>query len=230
VVAIRSVEIEYHGRNAHAAAFPWDGVNALDALVLAYNGISMLRQHLRHNARVHGVIRNGGAKPNIIPDFTSAEFYIRARNDAELEELTAKVMACFEGAATATGCRFEFRWTGRPFSNLTTIPSMAEAYRRNAASLGVIVPDRDDDPMATSPGSTDMGNVSHVTPSIHPYFAIPTDASNHTPEFTAAAATQAAHEAMLKAGKAMAMTALDLYSDSELLYRIRNEFEDLHKG
>jgi amidohydrolase len=226
VNAIQTLDVEYFGRNAHAAARPHEGINALDAMVAAYNAISMLRQQMTPDARVHGVITKGGVKPNIIPDHTAAEFYIRAADDAKLEDLKRRVLACFEGAATATGCRLEVRWTGRPYSNLTTNNPMAESYVENARLLGKSIPPRGAG--AGGGPSTDMGNVSHVVPSIHPMFAIPTEAGNHTPGFTAAAATAEAHQAMRTAATALAMTALDLYLRPDLLKAARADFEVAH--
>ncbi|MHB8574793.1 MAG: M20 family metallopeptidase [Dehalococcoidia bacterium] len=226
-LAIQTLEVEYHGHTAHAAAAPHEGLNALDALVLAYNGISMLRQQFRQGVRVHGVIHHGGDKPNIIPDHAAAEFYVRAKDERDLEEIKAKVLACFEGAATATGCRLEHRWTSKPYTNLATNDPMAEAYVENAKLLGIRLPAKGEGTEGMA-ASTDMGNVSHVLPSIHPVFAIRTRASNHTPEFTGAAATPEAHTATLSAAKALAMTALDLYFRPELLAAAKQDFRTTH--
>jgi amidohydrolase len=228
VNAIQTLEVEFFGRNAHAAARPHEGINALDAMIAAYNAVSMLRQQMTPDARVHGVITKGGVKPNIIPDHTAAEFYVRAADDAKLEDLKRRVLACFEGAATATGCRLEARWTGRPYSNLTTNAPLAECYVENARLLGKTLPPRGAG--ASGGPSTDMGNVSHVVPSIHPMFAIPTEAGNHTPGFTAAAATPEAHEAMRTAATALAMTALDVFMRPEVLEAARKDFAEAHAG
>jgi amidohydrolase len=228
VIAIQTLEVEYHGKSAHAAAIPHEGVNALDAMVLAYNAISALRQQLRAGDMVHGIITNGGAKPNIIPDHTAAEFYLRAPDDARLKLLKDRVMACFQGAAVSTGCRLEYRWTGKPFSNMSTNGPMAESYERNANALGLNLPPRESDPAAAVPFSTDMGNVSHVVPSIHPMFAIETKGGNHTHEFAAAAARPEAHDAMIAAAKAMAMTALDIIYTPGLLEEARDAFAASH--
>ena len=219
--ALRVVEIEYFGHNAHAGAHPWDGINALDAVVMAYNGISVLRQQLPASARVHGIITAGGDKPNIIPDHTAAEFYVRESDDVRLESLQQRVMACFEAAATATGCRLEHRWVGRHYSNLATNDPMADAYWNNARDLGRELPGRG---ASFAGGSTDMGNVSHVLPTIHPMYAIESEAGNHTVEFAQAAATVAAHDETLLAAKALALTAIDLFTDPLLLQRAKEQF------
>ena len=228
VLAIQPLLVEYHGKHAHAAASPWEGVNALDALVLAYNAVSLLRQQMTPTSRVHGVIRRGGEQPNIIPDHTAAEFYLRAADDAELAGLKERVLACFSGAAQATGCRLEYQWVGRPYSNLITNAPLAQAYVANAKTLGKTLPPKDVTLRRGPVISTDMGNVSHVAPSIHPYFAIRTDGGIHTPEFAQAAATEEAHAETLTAAKALAMTALDLCLAPDLLASAREHFRAAH--
>ncbi|GIW06674.1 MAG: amidohydrolase [Dehalococcoidia bacterium] len=225
VIGVESLAVEFFGRAAHAAMAPFEGLNALDAMVLAFNGVALLRQQLRPNTRVHGVITRGGAKPNIIPDYTAAELYVRARRQAELEELKAKVVACFEGAARATGCRLEVRWTGPRFSDLRTNDPLAGRYASHLEALGVSIPPRGANPLDQTPISTDMGNVSHAVPAIHPLFAIPTEGGNHTPAFAEAARSEAAHRAMLRAATALAETAFDCLIDAELLRGSREAFE-----
>jgi amidohydrolase len=225
IIAIQAMEVEFFGKNAHASAAPWEGTNALDALVVSYNAISMLRQQMPTDARVHGVIRNGGAKPNIIPDYTMAEFYVRAQTLPRLKDLQERVMACFEAGGKATGCRVEHRWIGRQYSDMVTNDVLANTYVENVRLLGRELPPRPQGPTAFS-GSTDMGNVSYAVPSIHPMFNIDTGAGNHTPEFTSAAATHEAHQQMLFAAKALALTALDAYLEPGVLEQARKEFAE----
>ena len=230
VLAVEHVNIEYRGQNAHAAAAPWDGVNALDAMILAFSNIGLMRQQMLPSDRVHGVITQGGVKPNIIPDYTAAEFYIRARRKAELDVLRKKVMGCFEGAATATGCTLAFLQTEdqRPYSDMVANDVLAELYTENLGILGIRVPGKQQ-VLAGPGGSTDMGDVSYTVPSIHPMFAIPTEAGNHTAGFTAAAATQAAHDAAMRTAKSLAMTALDLVATPELLDSVKREFAEMRR-
>ena len=163
-------------------------------------------------------------KPNIIPDRTAAEFYIRASTLEELEDVKTKIWACFEGAAKATRCELELELTGHPYSNVVVNDVIGERYAEHLAGLGVSVPSKSSPPAGGF--STDMGNVSHVIPSIHPLFAIPVEdgAGNHTPGFTACAATPEAHEAAARAAKAMAMAAIDLIAAPELLAAAKAEF------
>ncbi|MEO6398515.1 MAG: M20 family metallopeptidase [Tepidiformaceae bacterium] len=220
MIALEQVNVEYFGRNAHAGASPWAGVNALDALVMAYTSISAMRQQMRPTDRVHGVITRGGEKANIIPDHTSAQYLIRSKTLADLEDLRSKVMGCFEGAALATGCQLEVTPPGPAYADVFTNDVIAEAYCENMERFEMRMP-----PKAATEGlggaSTDMGNVSYVVPSIHPVFGIPVKdgAGNHTAGFTAAAATEEAHRATLRASKALAMTALELYAKPEMLKR-----------
>lgn len=227
VLAIDHVKVECFGHNAHAAAAPWEGVNALDALIAGFNAVALMRQQILPSDRVHGVITAGGLKPNIIPDYTAAEFYIRSRNRAELEKLRAKIYGCFEGAAISAGCTVKVAAPEgqRPYSDMIANDVMAEAYTENFGSFGLKLPGKQ--AVLSGPGgSTDMGDVSYVVPSIHPMFSIPVThgAGNHTPGFTACAATAEAHDNTFRAAKAMAMTALDLYSRPELLKAATAEF------
>ena len=222
--AIQSLKLEFFGKNAHAAGSPWEGVNALDAMIASFNNVSLLRQQMRPTDRVHGVILEGGLKPNIIPDHTVAEWYIRAVTVSELHALKPRVVACFEGAAKAAGCTMEITWTGREYADVLTNDTLGERYVEHFRGLGGQVPAKG------QPGfggfSTDMGNVSYAVPSIHPMFRIPVTpgAGNHTPGFTACAATDEAHAATLRASKALAMTALDLYANPDVLAAAKAEF------
>ena len=222
VNALRELEVVYRGRNAHAAGAPWEGRNALDAMVVAYSAISALRQQLPPGAMVHGVITHGGDKPNIIPSMTRAEFIVRARERDTLAEVKQRVLACFRAGAEASGCELEVREPGHEYLDMRHCEPIVERYADNLCALGA--PPRED-AGGFSAFSTDMGNVSHVVPSIHPVFGIPADAGNHTPEFTEASAAPAAHDAMLVAAKAMAMTALDVLTDAGLRRRARAEFD-----
>ena len=168
VIAIATWEVEYRGQAAHAAAFPHLGRNALDAAVLGYNAVAALRQHIRPTERVHGVFTRAGDKPNIVPDHTVAEWYVRSGTIASLQPLKERVLACLEGGAMAAGCRMEHRATCPEYSDLRTNGPMADLYAANAERLGR-QPSR---PRNGVVGSTDMGNVSYLVPSIHPMIKV----------------------------------------------------------
>ena len=207
--------VTYTGKAAHAAAFPWEGVNALDAAVTAYNSISVLRQQMKPDCRVHGVIKEGGVKPNIIPERAVMEYQIRAPSVCELNELEAKVRACYEAAATATGCQVKIESKGKPYNNLITNMTMAKLFGENMGE-GI---KWEESPIM---GSTDMGNVSHLVPSIHPCFAIGHgEAVNHTRDFTALANRPEAHMQAISFAKGMTCTGVDLLVTQGLLEKLK---------
>jgi amidohydrolase len=222
-LACAELRVEYHGREAHAAAQPERGVNALEAMILAFNAINSLRQHIRRSARVHGVITDGGQAPNIVPGHSAASFLVRAEDDEYLEELKTKVAACFEAGATATGATLELQWNANQYAAMNTNRPIAEAHRRNLAAIGREVP-ADDVPRPL--GSTDMGNVSKIVPGIHPSIAIaPAEVNGHSPEFAEYAASDSGKRAVIDGAKALAMTAIDILADAELRTAMREDFE-----
>jgi len=222
-LACLELGVEYFGRAAHAAARPEAGINALDALVMAYNSVSALRQHIRDSARIHGIITDGGQAVNVVPEHTAAVFLIRAEDDDYLEELKEKVLACFRAGAEATGARLEYRWGEEArYRAMRSNRALADAFRRNMEALGRQVEECDS---GRSLGSTDMGNVSALVPAIHPTVAIaPPDVPIHTPEFRDVSASEAGHRGLLDAAKAMAMTAVDVLLDADLRRRIEEGF------
>lgn len=174
------------------------------------------------------MISKGGEKPNIIPDLTEAEFYLRAPDDKQVLELRQRMVGVFQGAAVATGCQVELEWglERSVYANLVTNTPMAHLYRENAVGLGKRLRTKEEeDKIAAMGGSTDMGNISFVIPTIHPMFAIPSKYGNHTPGFTASAATDEAHAQAIIAGKSMAMTCLDLFMTDGLLEEAKKAFE-----
>ncbi|KAE8602932.1 hypothetical protein XENTR_v10014181 [Xenopus tropicalis] len=185
-VAEHDVTVKYYGKASHAAAYPWEGVNALDAAILAYNNLSVLRQQMKPTWRAHGIIKNGGVKPNIIPSYSELEFYLRAPSLKELTKLQEKADACFKAAAAATGCRVELSSSGHDYYNVLQNKTLAKTYVENGKKLGMQFA-ADNLALNSLSGSTDFGNVSFVVPGIHPYFYIGSDALNHTEEYTEAA-------------------------------------------
>ena len=220
-LACTGVEAEFFGQPAHASAEPHKGVNALEAMILAFTSINSLRQHIKEEARIHGIITDGGEAPNIVPAHSAAEFYVRAPDNEYLDELKSKVSNCFIGASTASGARLEYHWDDIAFDSMKNNETLAELFKQNLESLGRHVE-------AFNPefglGSTDMGNVSQVVPSIHPTIAIASpEVLGHTPEFAAAAASEAGHEGLIDAAKALAMTVVDILQPG-MLDEIRQEF------
>ncbi len=222
VLAISAVEVEYRGRAAHASASPHHGVNALDALVTAYNAIAQLRQHIRPTERIHGIITDGGQAPNIVPEHAAGVFYIRAATEKRLVALKERVAACFRAGALATGAELTMRRLDEDYSDMLTNQPLAAAYAANLTRLG-----RRSDPEvpAAVAGSTDMGNVSKLVPSIHPMIAAaPPSVPLHSVEFAAYAASEQGHRAVIDGAKGLAATAIDILCTAELRTAIHAAF------
>jgi amidohydrolase len=218
------IAIEFFGKTAHAAARPDEGINALEAMILTYNGINALRQHLRDDARVHGVITRGGEAPNIVPDYTAARFYVRAMDTPYCSEVLDRVRACAEGAAQATGARLSLKEYAPRYDAMLPNPVLADLVEANMAVLGLEVESPEPDERM---GSSDMGNVSQVVPALHPYIAIgPEDLGGHTIEFREAANSPAGHEGLINGAKALSMTAVDLLAVQENLVAVKAAFEE----
>jgi amidohydrolase len=215
-IATTRLEVAMHGRAAHAAAAPWDGINALDGIVSAYTAVAALRQHMRPGEKVHGIITNGGAAENIVPELAEAIFQVRAPNRRLLEPLVARVLRCFEGAAVQTGCTLHHEHRGGYAEMLYNGP-LASAYRSNGEQLGRRFIDPAIIPLSVA-GSTDMGNVSHAVPTLHAMIRIADlDVPGHSVRFCEAAASPAGDAAVIDGAKALAMTALDIWEDPKLL-------------
>jgi amidohydrolase len=204
-------EVTYQGRPAHAAGAPWEGVNAADAAVVAQVAIGLLRQQTPPAYRIAGFVRAGGDKTNIIPEKCVLEYEVRTPEAAQLSVLRRRVQACFEAGALATGATVEFRPTGPDYVDLRNDPWLIERYASHLPDFGRTAVHL---PPGLSAASTDMGNVSHALPSIHPTIALHgVPAMPHTHEFAAYAITPAADEALVHAAKLLARTGLDLARD-----------------
>ena len=214
------LEVQFFGKAAHAAGSPERGVNALEAIIQAFNGINSLRQHINERARIHGIITHGGEAANIVPDYTAATFLVRAELESYLDELKEKVLNCFKAASLATGARLEYEWSSY-YAPLKCNLALADLFAKNMETLGrSVLP-----PMRRGLGSSDMGNVSVLLPSIHPMVAIaPVDVMAHSPEFAEAAASEAGNRGLLDGAKAMAMTVVDLIAQPETMKRVKEEF------
>lgn len=225
-LAMDAIEFAYTGKAAHAAAVPHEGINALDAVIILFNSINALRQQLKDDVRIHGIISEGGVAPNIIPERAVARFYIRASERAYVNEVVEKVLSCAKGAALATGAKLSTRNFEVSFDNLVTNETLAKTFEKNMKYAGV------KDILTTKEGlgSTDMGNVSHRAPAMHPYIAIaPRGTPGHSKLFLDAAASPTAHDALVLAAKSLALTGYDVLKDSKLLHQIKQEFKESQK-
>jgi len=214
-LACYDLKMEFFGQAAHAAGSPDKGINALDACILTYNNISALRQQLADDVRLHGIITHGGAAPNIIPDYAAAEFLVRAAEKDDALVVLGKVEDCARAGALAAGAEVKLTRGEKYYANMVPSTVLADLFEANLTALGreVQLPEPDE-----RMGSTDMGNVSHIVPALHAYVAIaPDEVAGHSPEFRAAAASPEGHVGLLDAAKALAMTAVDLFSNPELV-------------
>lgn len=215
------VDIEFWGKAAHASGCPEKGVNALDALILTYNGINALRQHVTGDVRIHGIITHGGDAPNMVPDYTSAKFYFRAATVPRLEEIYQKVLRIVEGAAGMIGARGRLQPYQNRVENMVLTPGFDAVYQRNLEALGeTMSPPEQKGGM----GSSDVGNVSQVVPTIQPSISI-TDVPTpgHSEGFKAAACSEKGLRSIALGAKALALTALELLESPELLDSIKKE-------
>jgi amidohydrolase len=221
-LAVTHMHFEFTGRAAHASGDPEKGINALDAFVLAYNGISVLRQHIKEGSRLHGFLIEGGTAPNIVPERTRGEFLVRARDEAYMTELVQKVKNIFQAAALATGCSVKLSFDEDPYSDMRNNPVLARLFEENLQRLGI---ESVDGVPWENAGSTDMGNVSHVVPALHPTLAIaPPEVPGHSQAFLEASGSLRGYQAMIDAAKALAMTGADLLADPALAKQAKVEF------
>jgi amidohydrolase len=218
-LASEDVHVTFTGLQSHAAGDPWKGKNALDAMILLFSSVGLWRQQLRPEARVHGIIQEGGTAANIIPDRTKAWFMLRSPDQVEYERMKARFQEIAKGAALATDTEVEVVFSGGA-TTMKTNRALADRWVANAAAFGI--QDQGHDP---SYGSTDMGNVSWVVPAIHPDLAIAAEGTpGHSTAFRDAAATARADETTLLAATLVAQTAWDVLSDPVLVEAIRSEF------
>jgi amidohydrolase len=212
---------EFTGKASHASADPWEGVNALDACIQMYNAVSMMRQQIRPDCRIHGIITSGGAAANIIPEYAASVFYVRAPRIDTMWDLFKRVTAAAEGAARATGCTLKVTPHESVYEPMKSSRVMLDLFAANMKTAGLTegapIPDR--------LGSSDIGNVSQVIPAIQPMVAIaPTGMAIHTREFADAAVKPLARAGMVAAAKTMALTTLDLLAEPARVKAAKDEF------
>ncbi|MEK7774080.1 MAG: M20 family metallopeptidase, partial [Deltaproteobacteria bacterium] len=211
----------FRGHASHASAYPEEGINALDAVIQTFNAINALRQQLRSDVRVHGIITEGGKAPNIIPELTRASFYVRAKDLKELESVKKRVFNCANGAATATGCALEVEEEGDLNAPMKVNEAFAGIYR---GALAVLNLEEDLQPPEKNVGSSDIGNVSQIVPTIHPHVPIKKGINIHTPEFADATITEDGHRALIEGVKCLGLTAIELLFNPEAMERVKRDF------
>jgi amidohydrolase len=221
-LGIIKVKCEFFGKAAHASSWPWRGVNALNAMIQLFVSLDQMRQQVKPDARIHGVITKGGDQANIIPEYTAAEFYLRAPTKDYCKELLRRFEGCAQGAATATGCTTTVTADAIIHDPLKPNFAMAALFEKNLERIDFPV---DPDDGEAGYGSTDCGNVSQALPTIHPYIRISPDGiPGHSREFAEWAKSPIARQGMVAAAKALAMTALDLLARPGELAKAKDEF------
>lgn len=224
-LAMDAIQFDYKGKPSHAAASPEKGINALDGVLQLFNGINALRQHVRSDVRIHGIITDGGKAANVVPEDASAQFYVRAADRQYLNEVVEKVKAIAHGAAAMTGATLSMHNYELSYDNMLTNSAMSDRFTANLKATGVEIVH----PAKASTGSLDMGNVSQVCPSIHPYIGLDSPGLVfHTQELADLTITENSHRILGQGALAMAMTGFDLLTDSELLNQVKAEFEALN--
>lgn len=212
----------FHGRASHASAYPEEGVNALDAVIQTFNSVNALRQMLPPEARVHGIITDGGKIPNIIPERAEALFYVRAADLKTLDSIVERVKRCAEGAASATGTSLEATRAGKATAPMKLNTAFADIYRR---ALNLLDLPEDPKPPYKNVGSSDIGDVSHVVPAIHPQVPVREGIRIHTEEFAEATATPDGHRALMEGVRCLGLTAIELLFDPDALKAVKYDFD-----
>ncbi|MDW0111369.1 M20 family metallopeptidase [Sporosarcina aquimarina] len=226
-LAVDPLDFHFYGKPAHASGSPEKGINALDAVIQLFNGINALRQQLPSDVRIHGIIPHGGDAPNIIPEYASARFFIRAETWSKTVEISTKVRAIAEGASLATGAEVQIKRFQNEVKDFVLNSVLDEILHEELETVGEVVHTE----KRIGKGSTDAGNVSYEVPTAHPYIKIgPDDLIGHTDEFREAAKSPVGDEALIKGAKVLASTGYRLLTDAELLHRVKNEFEKSLKG
>ncbi|ACZ38267.1 M20 family metallopeptidase [Sphaerobacter thermophilus] len=222
-LACQGVRIAFHGKAAHAAADPHNGINALNALIETFNGINALRQHIKDEARIHGIITQGGQAPNVVPDYAEGSFLVRASTRAYMQELVDKVRAIAEGAASMTGARLTFERSEEPYYDMITNYPLARRIKKHLDDLGLQLPDPKVEP---GKGSTDWGNVSYEVPSVETSYPIVDRVITwHSKEVVEAADSELGYANTLTVAKALALAGLDVLTDAALRAEIGLAFE-----
>lgn len=221
-LALNALKFEYLGKSAHAAAIPEKGINALDGVILLFNGINALRQHVTSDVRIHGIISNGGAAPNIVPDYAEAKFYVRSKHKENLASVVEKVKECAEGASKMTGAAVKITRFENAYDNLRTNQTLSALFSANLREMG----ETEIRPAGDGIGSIDIGNVSHVVPVIHPWIGVGDPSLIiHSKEFADHTVTSKGWDVIYRGACALALTGYDVITSDEVRENIKAEFQ-----
>jgi len=222
-LGLAKVRFTFHGRAAHAAAYPEDGVNALDAVIQTFNSVNAMRQQTRQDVRIHGIITDGGVAPNIIPARGSCYFYVRADDLKELERSKERLISCAKAAGLATGCTLEIEEDPRIIAPMKILPAFYRIYSEQLALLGL---EESEAPQDKNKGSSDIGNLSQTVPTIHPHVPIGEGINIHTEGFAAATVSKRGELAAEEGATALALTAIELIFSPARRADISKEFRE----
>ncbi|MBS3787694.1 M20 family metallopeptidase [Candidatus Bipolaricaulota bacterium] len=221
-LGVQELNFDFSGEAAHASSQPEEGINALDAVIATFNNANALREHTKESSRIHGIITNGGKKPNIVPEQASACFYVRAAELSDLEKLVEKVKNCASAGALATGAELEITEEDHAYKPMEPNPVLADLVEENFEALGEEVEDYEG-----GMGSTDMGDISQEIPAVHPYIRITEeDTPAHSEAFARASNSDRGYSAMLTAAKALAMAGIDVLGNEENYRQIMESFQE----
>lgn len=225
-LAMDAMEFSFKGKSAHAASCPWEGRNALNGVQLFFHALDMLRQHIRSEARMHGIIHRGGDAPNIVPEAAACRFYFRAPTRAYLDHLVERIRKISLGAAMATETEVEMKNFEFSFDNMLSNEAAESKMEEIMKGLGIEISEEEG-----YEGSSDMGNVSHRCPALQPKLAISDEPLvTHSREFAEAVTTSRAHEALILGSRALVRMALAIYCDGDLRRAVREDFERAKHG
>jgi amidohydrolase len=216
--ALIGLELEFKGKAAHAAGNPWDGINALDGVLQTYNAINALRQHLKEDIRIHGIVTHGGDAPNIVPEYAVARFFVRSEDNKRLRETVVKVENCARGAALATGTELNIKRFNHLYETMNSNSVLAEVLKKNVERIGLRI-----EGIKKGKGSTDFGNVSGIVPACELAIRLGNGIVPHTKEFLNASSSEEGYNVMILGAKVMAMSAIDLLQSPDLLERAKEE-------
>ncbi|HXC93407.1 MAG TPA: M20 family metallopeptidase [Geobacteraceae bacterium] len=222
-LGLAKIRFTFHGKAAHAAAYPEDGVNALDAVIQTFNSVNAMRQQTRQDVRIHGIITDGGVAPNIIPAKGSCYFYVRADDLQELEKSKERLITCAKAAGIATGCTLEIEDDPRVIAPMKILPSFYRIYSEQLATLGL---EESEAARDKNKGSSDIGNLSQVVPTIHPHVPIGAGINIHTEGFAAATISKRGELAAVEGATALALTAIELIFSPARRADINKEFRE----
>jgi amidohydrolase len=223
-LALDPIDIEFWGKAAHASVAPEQGINALDALILTYNGINALRQHLPKDVQIHGIVLNGGSAPNIVPDYSRGRFFIRAETRAQVDAANKKIQSIVAGAASMTGATSKVSFFQNKIDDLIPNEKLDVVYKKHADELGEKLSEINQFP------TTDAGNVSHAVPTLHASLkSLEEDAPGHSIAFRDGCVKEYALNSVVRGAKLLSLTALDLLQNPSLTAEIKKFHAELLK-